>query len=325
MTAERTCPAPEALGPTITIGEILVEIMAAVPGDGFLEPLTLVGPYPSGAPAIFIDQVAKMGGGAGIIASVGRDDFGEVNIRRLARDGVDTSAISRSDHLPTGTAFVRYRPDGGRDFVFNIAHSAAGDLAMTDAVRRLIERAGHLHVMGTALSIPRAWPILTAALDTVKRRGGSVSFDPNLRKELMAPEVEQRFETVLAATDLFLPSEEEIFLAGEASDVDAAAAALLARGVREVVVKRGARGATRYSADGTLDRPAFAVAEIDPTGAGDCFGAGYVTARRLGHGPEAALRFAAAAGARNVTLRGPMEGTSTLAELDALMASQRTI
>ena len=41
----------------ITIGEILVEIMATEVGDGFLEPIPLVGPFPSGAPAIFIDQV----------------------------------------------------------------------------------------------------------------------------------------------------------------------------------------------------------------------------------------------------------------------------
>lgn len=41
-----------------TIGEILVEIMALDPGHGFREPLRLEGPYPSGAPAIFIDQAA---------------------------------------------------------------------------------------------------------------------------------------------------------------------------------------------------------------------------------------------------------------------------
>ena len=36
----------------VTIGEILVEIMAVTPGDGFREPIELLGPYPSGAPAI---------------------------------------------------------------------------------------------------------------------------------------------------------------------------------------------------------------------------------------------------------------------------------
>ena len=110
----------------ITIGEILVEIMATEPGDGFLAPIPLVGPFPSGAPAIFIDQVAKLGQPCGMIACVGADDFGRVNLDRLARDGVDTSAIAVHPELPTGSAFVRYRTDGSRDFVYNIRHSAAG-------------------------------------------------------------------------------------------------------------------------------------------------------------------------------------------------------
>ena len=71
--------APDALGPTVTIGEILVEIMATTRGDGFLAPIDLVGPYPSGAPAIFIDQCARIGGSAAIVACVGDDDFGMFN------------------------------------------------------------------------------------------------------------------------------------------------------------------------------------------------------------------------------------------------------
>ena len=110
----------------ITIGEILVEIMATEPGDGFLEPIALVGPFPSGAPAIFIDQAAKLGQPCGMIGCVGDDDFGRVNLDRLRADGVDVSAIVVHPELPTGTAFVRYRADGNRDFVFNIRHSAAG-------------------------------------------------------------------------------------------------------------------------------------------------------------------------------------------------------
>ena len=38
-----------------TIGEVVVEILAEEPGDGFREPLRLQGPFPSGAPAILID------------------------------------------------------------------------------------------------------------------------------------------------------------------------------------------------------------------------------------------------------------------------------
>ena len=45
-------------------GEILVEIVATTIGDGFREAQSLVGPYPSGAPAIFIDQCGRIGGSA---------------------------------------------------------------------------------------------------------------------------------------------------------------------------------------------------------------------------------------------------------------------
>ena len=55
---------PDDLGPTVCIGEILVEIVATTVGNGFLSPQPLIGPYPSGAPAIFIDQCGKMGGRA---------------------------------------------------------------------------------------------------------------------------------------------------------------------------------------------------------------------------------------------------------------------
>ena len=105
----------------VTIGEILVEIMATGIGDGFLEAIPLVGPFPSGAPAIFIDQVAKLGQPCGIIGCVGDDDFGRVNVERLRRDGDDVLAIAVDPDRPTGSAFVRYRADGSRDFVYNLS------------------------------------------------------------------------------------------------------------------------------------------------------------------------------------------------------------
>ena len=56
----------------VAIGEVLVEMMADEQGEGFREPLHLIGPFPSGAPAIFIDQVAKLGQPCGMISCVGR-------------------------------------------------------------------------------------------------------------------------------------------------------------------------------------------------------------------------------------------------------------
>jgi sugar/nucleoside kinase (ribokinase family) len=308
--------APEQLGPTVTIGEILVEIMAATVGHGFLEPQSLTGPYASGAPAIFIDQVAKMGGAAGIVASVGDDDFGRLNIGRLRQDGVDVSAISVSADRPTGTAFVRYRPDGARDFVFNIGQSAAGQVSLTSAAVTLIERAGHLHVMGSAFAIPGVTEVIQFAIRVIKSRGGSLSFDPNFRKELVDGEQGRRLlDEMLVHADLLLPSDDEVYIAANRDIEQAAIERLLEIGVGEIVLKRGRHGASRFSASGRLDCRAFAVKEIDPTGAGDCFGATYLTARRKGMEATEALLLANAAGARNVTRQGPMEGTSTLDEL----------
>ncbi|MBL0371474.1 sugar kinase [Rhizobium sp. KVB221] len=318
--AERPAIAPEALGPAITIGEILVEIMADAPGLGFLEPLALTGPFPSGAPAIFIDQLARMGASAGIIAAVGADDFGTVNIRRLADDGVDVSAIAIAPQHPTGTAFVRYKPDGGRDFVFNIALSAAGEIHPTEQARALIGRAGHLHLMGTALTIPHAWPVIQYAMDTIRSRGGSFSFDPNVRKELLAsPDFRERFAAVLARADVLLPSGDELFAAAPAANEPEAVTKLLDLGISEIVLKRGASGATVFTRAGRYDATAYGVEEIDPTGAGDCFGGAYIACRRLGLPIEQALDYANAAGAIAVTARGPMEGASTRDMLEAFM------
>ena len=212
----------------ITIGEILVEIMATEVGDGFLEPIPLVGPFPSGAPAIFIDQVAKLGQPCGLIGCVGDDDFGRLNVERLRRDGADVSAIAVDSDRPTGSAFVRYRADGARDFVYNIRHSASGAIAPTAAADALIESADHLHVMGTALSSPALAAMVRDASGRIRARGGTVSFDPNLRKEILsAPGVRDALEEVLAQTDLFLPSGKEIFLVSDATDPAVAARELL--------------------------------------------------------------------------------------------------
>lgn len=76
----RSILAPDQLGPTVCAGEILVEIVATTVGNGFMEAQPLVGPFASGAPAIFISQCGRLGGSAAMIGAVGTDDFGRVNL-----------------------------------------------------------------------------------------------------------------------------------------------------------------------------------------------------------------------------------------------------
>ncbi len=308
----------------LTIGEILVEIVATTKGDGFREVQPLVGPFPSGAPAIFIDQLGKLGTPCAIISRVGDDDFGRVNLDRLRADGVDVSGIEIAPGESTGSAFVRYREDGSRSFVYNIRHSACGNLRPTAASGALIDSCGHLHVMGTALSAPGLSEMVMEAARRIKLRGGTISFDPNLRPEILGtPGLRDALEAVLAMTDLFLPSGDELFLFDETRDEAAAVGALLKRGMRTIVLKRGRDGASLFEQGRRVDVASLAVHETDPTGAGDSFGGAFLSFWLAGADPEQALRYANAAGARAVTQLGPMEGTSTRAELDALLMEQK--
>jgi hypothetical protein len=307
----------------LTIGEILVEIMATERGDGFLEPVKLVGPFPSGAPAIFIDQAARFGQPAAMIGCVGDDDFGRVNLNRLRGDGVDVSGIRVDPDAVTGSAFVRYRTDGTRAFVFNIKQSASGKIDLDDAARAVLNRSDHLHVMGTALFSARIVDIVLHAVHAVKARGGTISFDPNLRPEMLnLPGLREACEELFRRCDLFLPSGPELTLFTTAKDETSAVAEILARGVRAVVHKRGADGASYFDRVTHVAQPGFEVEEIDPTGAGDSFGATFVSCWLRGLPPAQCLAYAAASGALAVTRQGPMEGAASQAELDAFLAAR---
>ena len=303
-------------GTILTIGEILVEIMATTPGEGFREPIQLLGPYPSGAPAIFIDQVARLGHPAAMVGTVGDDDFGRVNLDRLRRDGVDVSAIRVDPDAVTGSAFVRYRPDGQRDFVFNIRQSAAARVSLTPQARAAIDAAAHLHIVGSSLISPSMTDTILSAADSIKAKGGTISFDPNIRREIAgSPGLKEALSRVLALTDLYLPSGDELFLFSRSGDPGEAVRSLLADGVTAIVHKQGALGARYVDAQTDVFSSSTKVIEVDPTGAGDIFGATFVVGWLKGLPPQENLRRANIAGMLAVSRQGPMEGTSGEADI----------
>ncbi len=84
------------------------------------------------------------------------------------------------------------------------------------------------------------------------------------------------------------------------------AALLLAAGVRALLVTEGAHGATLYTSDGERTAiPAPAVHLLDPTGAGDTFGAAFCVARLLGAGVRRAARYAVAVASAACAEQGP--------------------
>ena len=137
--------------------------------------------------------------------------------------------------------------------MFNIRHSASGRIALTPEAERVIAGARQIHVMGSSLTIPAVRTIVEKAVATIKAAGGSVSFDPNIRKEVMSDAAfTSTLRQILAVTDLFLPSGEEILLFAGASDEQEAAKRLISQGVKEIALKRGAAGAQVVTSAGVV-------------------------------------------------------------------------
>lgn len=309
----------------ITIGEILVEVMAKDIGQTFLEPGLWQAPYPSGAPAIFTSQAARFGAKVGMVGCVGDDDFGLLNINRLKADGVDVSKIAVSQTLPTACAFVTYRADGSRSFIYHIPNAAAGQIRPDQISEDWLTDCQYLHIMGSTFSIPGVYETVTKCAAIIKKNGGKISFDPNIRPELIGKDaaMRERIEKTYTQADLLLPGLDELPLLTGESDVDKSLAKIFAEtAIERVVVKMAAKGCLYADRNERFAVPAFTVEEIDPTGAGDCFGGALVAALVKGYPVREAVTLAAAAGALAVTKKGPMEGASFLADLQAFANSK---
>ena len=305
----------------VSLGEALVEVMRTGLDQPLDRPGPLVGPYPSGAPAILADAVARLGGSSGFAGTVGDDAFGDCIARRLSADGVDCAALRRVSHRITGIAFVSYRSDGSRSFLFHLADSAAAEMSVEQIPPGWLDDVRFVHIMGSSLSAGEAMRETCYAIARhVSDRGGTVSLDPNLRPELVAPErIRAVCEPVLARAKVVFPSGQELATLTGESTAAAGAAQLLDRGIEIVALKQGDQGSTIYTRDGALAVAPYAVTEVDPTGAGDCFDAAFLVGLSEGWDLARIGRFANAAGALATTKQGPMEGAPTRSEVSHFM------
>ena len=297
----------------ITIGEILAEVLTEKVDQAFTSPGALLGPFPSGAPAICIDQAARMGAKAAIIAKVGQDDFGKLNLTRLAGDGVDVSHVIQTPDNTTGTAFVTYFSDGERKFIFHFSHAACGELCPADVDEAAIKSARYLHIMGCSITgSPTMGEAIMQAVRLAKKNGVKVSFDPNIRPELLHGKIMDYYKEIIDASDVLLTGKSELRLLY--GDPDGAVKDLLAQ-------KDGSRGTSVYTRQEAFSMGVYPATEVDPTGAGDCFDATFLAMLCEGAPLRKAARFASAAGAKAVEKRGPMEGNSFRAEVEAFVGA----
>jgi sugar/nucleoside kinase (ribokinase family) len=305
----------------VSLGGMLVEIYAKERDQRFHKEGVFLGPYPSGAPAIFVDALARIGCPVGILATVGDDGFGTCLLDKLEGDGADVGGVVTLDRVTTGCVFTSYNSDGTRRFIYYSHREAPGRFAPEHVSEAYLKDVEFLHLTGNVLTISdSSREACMKAIDIVTGRGGRISFDPNIRPEMMALDRMMRlYEPVLDVSCLIQPSEQELAPLTGIKDRDEACRALLKGATTIVTCKRGAAGASVFTRERKLEVRPYTVEEVDPTGAGDCFDAGFVYGIMEKWPLEKCLRFANALGARAVTRQGAMEGCARMPEIETFM------
>ncbi|MBY9009065.1 MAG: sugar kinase [Candidatus Lokiarchaeota archaeon] len=303
----------------ISLGELLVEIMRTevdVPHGRIGS--YYKGPFPSGAPAIFIDSVARMSVpfhlSTGFIGAVGNDEFGQTIIEKLKNDNVDVSKIKVHENRTTGIAFNQYNSDGSRKFIFSAG--AAGHITPDDIDEEYFSSVKALHIMGSSLSISESsrescYKAIKIAISLNPQV--IISFDPNLRPEMLdIKTIIEISQPVLDRTTILFPSGEEAEILAGVKGEEKACKKLIKSGLKLVVLKQGKEGCTIFAsslADG-VRVPGFKVEEKDPTGAGDSFDGAFIVGYLAGWDLKKIGEFANAVGALKVKFFGPMSNTN---------------
>ena len=249
-----------------------------------------------------------------MVGAVGDDLFRGLTLEALVGEGVDTSAVQVVE-AATGIAHIRVDSRTGQNDIAIVA--GANDVLTADAVEAALrERRGHLEVVLTQLETPIAVLERTAAVCAAL--GLTLVLDPAPAQALPA--------TVWSHVAIVTPNETEAeVLTGCPVDSDEgleqAAQWFLDRGVRTVIITLAARGAFVMDAHGGVLHPAFPIAPVDTTAAGDAFAGMLGASLAAGVGLDEAVRRGLAAGALAATVSGASPSLPTAAAVEDFLAT----
>lgn len=302
----------------LTAGVPMVEIMRKERGVSFREPADFTGPYPSGDTCIVLDVAARLGKKCCLLGVSGDDVFGDIVLDRLAKDGVDVSSVRRTKEYPTAVVFVRYDRDGKREYLDLVLNSACSQMTPDDIVEEKIKAAKWIHFSGEVLGICMSGERRKAVLKLLELipADSKVSLDPNFTGT--PSDAAEALEPFIERADLILPSENEARVMMNTPSDEEACEKLASCG-KIVALKRGKNGCEIFYGSERERIPPFQVREVDPTGCGDSFCAGFICGLLDGKPVRDAARFANAAGALQAAGFGPMEGIRDLDRLERFM------
>lgn len=243
-------------------GEALIDMLprTTTEGEGAFAP------YPGGAVFNTAIALGRLGAPAGYFGGLSTDLFGQILDGSLRDSRVNAALCPRSGR-PTTLAFVTLT-DGQAQYAF-YDEETAGRMMGTEDLPALGPDCEALFFGGISLvGEPAADSYATLCAREATRR--VIMIDPNIRPGFItdADRYRARLNGMLASADIVKVSDEDLDWIGGGVD------GLLARGVKLVVMTKGAEGVEAYTAKGRRDVPAEKAEVVDTVGAGDTFNAG---------------------------------------------------
>lgn len=254
---------------------------------------------------------ARAGGEVTLVARVGCDVFGDQAVAGFARDGINVDYVRRDPQVPSGVALIFVAKNGENSIA--VAGGANGRLSPADirkAQRALKAAAAVVMQLETPLAA------LQTAAELAARAGVPVILNPAPARPL--PDRLLRLVSFITPNE----TEAELLTGVPVIDDDSAAKAagrLLKRGVRNVILTLGRRGALVAGVDLRQRVPGFKVTAVDTTAAGDVFNGAFAVALGEGRPLLDAVRFANAAAAISVTRFGAQPSAPKRREIDRML------
>lgn len=220
-----------------------------------------------------------------VVARVGKnfpDDFD----RQVTAAGMETAFVKVGANDIHNWAL--YEPGGARQFINHLTSGSHYDMSITagELPEGCLEAEGmHVAPMPTDVQFG-----IINKISATKKTGQVLSWDPQ-ELYLSEPKFNQMAYQMLERVDLFLPSREEIFAMCGKDDPVRIIQRLAPHGPQAMAVKMSIDGALVYSKESQriYHVPIYPAKTVDPTGAGDSFCGGFLTAFiRTGDAVEAA-------------------------------------
>ncbi|TMR93707.1 sugar kinase [Nonomuraea basaltis] len=251
--------------------------------------------------------LARLGHRCAYLGKVGDDELGARALTVLRGEGVDVADMRVSEGLRTGLVLRETRVARELKVAHYRTGSAGSRLAPGNVPIDRISAAKMLHVTGITAGLGiDAQDAVRAAVSAAKSADVMISFSVEYVPELWPSvrEAEEVLGELACESHLLFLRQDELDLVKPALTPE-----------REVVVDRGAKGASVRADRMRYDVQGWQVPVVDTSGAGEAFAAGYISAALDGLTPQERLYRGALLSAAAVTSVSDWQGLPTRAEL----------